>query len=118
MTAMGALNLKVDVKTRDRFRQLHGEANNPDSHRRRTISLALDGDQQENVLQGLLNARSARGRGRRGVRLEELVRMSSQTVASYVVHATKTMPARARTEGEGKTCSFLKTLPPPLFFCQ
>ena len=72
MTAMGALNLKVDVKTRDRFRQLHGEANNPDSHRRRTISLALDGDQQENIVQGLLNARSARGRGRRGVRLERI----------------------------------------------
>ena len=70
MTAMGALNLKVDAKTRDRFRQLHGEGDNPDSHRRRTISLALDGTQQENIVQGLLNVRSARGRGRRGGHVE------------------------------------------------
>jgi hypothetical protein len=62
MTAMGALNLKVDAKTRERFRAQVGEGN-PEVHRRRTISIVMD-DVDQNV-RGLLNA----NRHRRGARL-------------------------------------------------
>ena len=59
MTAMGALNLKVDAKTREGFRAQVGEGN-PEVLRRRTISIVLD-DVDQNV-RGLLNA----NRNRRG----------------------------------------------------
>ena len=67
MTAMGALNLKVDARTQERFRTIAGETN-PEQHRRRTISLAL-GNIEQNV-RGLLaenrsrrNAPTMRARG-------------------------------------------------------
>ena len=53
MTAVGALNLKVDAETRERFRAQVGPAN-PENHRRRTISIVLD-DVDQNV-RGMLQA--------------------------------------------------------------
>lgn len=63
MTAMGALNLRVDAKTRERFRAQMGEAN-PENHRRRTISIVME-DVDENV-RGLLNANRHRHAARLG----------------------------------------------------
>ena len=63
MTAIGALNLKVDAKTRERFRAQVGPAN-PENHRRRTISLVLD-DVDQNV-RGLLAATRPRQAGQLG----------------------------------------------------
>ena len=72
MTAVGALNLKVDAKTRERFRAHVGPAN-PENHRRRTISIVMQ-DVDANV-RGLIDAtrhrqaaqlghaRGGRGRG-------------------------------------------------------
>ena len=43
MIAMGALSLKVDEKTRERFRMMHRAApENPEFHRRRSVSMALE----------------------------------------------------------------------------
>ena len=69
MTGMGALNLKVDAKTKEKIRNELGETN-PENHRRRTISLVLD-NVGENVVQGLIDGnrrgapRQPRGRGGR-----------------------------------------------------
>ena len=61
MTAMGALNLKIDAKTKQRFRQVQG-GQNPDHHRRRTIDIAL-ADNRDNIVQRILNTRTRRGGG-------------------------------------------------------
>jgi hypothetical protein len=80
MTAMGALNLKVDAKTRERFRARLGEGN-ADVHRRRTISIVLD-DVDQNV-QGLLNA----NRHRRAARLGDPRGIIRQDAAGVVGQA-------------------------------
>ena len=63
MTAMGALNLRVDAKTRERFRAQVGQAN-PETHRRRTISIVME-DVDQNV-RGLFNANQHRRAARLG----------------------------------------------------
>ena len=77
MTAMGALNLKVDAKTRERFRARLGERN-AEVHRRRTISIVLD-DVDQNV-QGLLEA----NRHRRAARLGDPRGIIPQDAAGVV----------------------------------
>ena len=43
MTATGALTLRVDEKTMENFRRMNRAApENPDFHRRRSVSLAMD----------------------------------------------------------------------------
>ena len=64
MTAIGALNLKIDAKTRERFRAQAGGAN-PETHRRRTISIVLDNVDQN--VRGLLDANRHRQAARLGV---------------------------------------------------
>ena len=43
MVAIGALSLRVDQRTQERFRMMHQAGpGNPDFHRRRSVSMALD----------------------------------------------------------------------------
>ena len=67
---MGAINLKVDDKTKQRFRHVQGAAN-PESHRRRSISLALESDDIDRTVRGVLTerqlSRNNRGRSRGGM---------------------------------------------------
>ena len=53
MTGIGALNLKVDVKTRDGFCSQIGPGN-PEAHRRRTLSIVLEN--VDNNVRGLFDA--------------------------------------------------------------
>ena len=48
MTAMGALSLKVDDRTRDRWRHVTGQDNSPEVHRRISVQLAFN-DISDNV---------------------------------------------------------------------
>ena len=42
MTAMGALSLKVDDRTRDRLRHVTGQDKSPEVHQRSSVQLAVN----------------------------------------------------------------------------
>ena len=100
MTAMGALSLKVDDRTRDRLRHVTGQDNSPDVHRRSSVQLAFN-DISNNVrgiyyvnpktviflnyiFTGLLEAHQHRRNARLGQGLPSVAtQVQAQTLALY-----------------------------------